>query len=75
MTADELSDLNGLVALEAADRARAGDSRDQREIADDILREIDAPSVAWQVGLLTDMMHERYRPQRASGDPPYRVVP
>jgi hypothetical protein len=37
MTADELADLNGLLALEKCARARAGDSREEREIADDIL--------------------------------------
>jgi hypothetical protein len=63
MTADELADLNGLLALEKCARARAGDSREEREIADDILAEIGAPSITRAARLrLNEMMHSRANP-------------
>lgn len=45
MTAAQLAELNGLVALAADRRKEAGDPRDKQAIVDDILRQAAAPAV------------------------------
>ena len=55
MPACQLADLNGLLALEAAERARAGDARDKPDIVSDILREAGMPDlepVIFRIGRL-----------------------
>lgn len=45
MTADDLAQLNGVLAAAAARRADAGDPRDKSDIATDLLRQAAAPPI------------------------------
>lgn len=52
MTAADLADLNGLLALAAAVRAKAGDRRDKSIITDEILEDAGAPDIKAFLGRL-----------------------
>lgn len=59
MTAAELAELNGLLAVEAAARANCGDPRDKSEIVDAILREVRAPDIEPAMNAIALMMARR----------------